>query len=243
MCFRTLLIAKKRLLALKSLPFQSNGTYNDNEMVKIKKAIRKLVEKVIVSDTAHRIWTVVGIIGGLVGLFCLIAQTRSLHEQTRFVEEQTRILSEQYGATFRPYLAIENITTQSENGSSLSVLIDVKNYGQVPATNVSLEKVVIGGASIHYDTETGVYTFTYISDGTYVVPLVGQNYPPDLLFFPNREQLITVSVDKPTYDATVLETQVMHVGLLYSLGLDQYYYVAKATLQNDIWKVIEDRGN
>jgi len=205
-------------------------------MVKIRKVIKKVVEKVIVSDTAHRIWTVIGIIGGLVGLYFLIAQTHSL-------QEQTRILSEQYRATYRPYLAVENITTQSENGSSLSILIDVKNYGQVPATKVNLEKVVIGGASIHYDPETGVYTFTYISDGAYVVPLVGQNYPPDLLFFPNREQLITVSVDKPTYDATVLETQVMHVALLYSFGLDQYYYVAKATLQNDAWEVIEDRGN
>ncbi len=89
--------------------------------------IKKVIQKVIVSDTAHRIWTVIGIVGALLGLYFLIAQTRS-------AAEQTCILSDQYRATYRPYLAIENIETQNENGSSLSILIDVKNYGQNPAT-------------------------------------------------------------------------------------------------------------
>ena len=48
---------------------------------------------------------------------------------------------------------------------------------------------------------------------------------------------------KPTYEDTVSATKVMYVALLNSTGRDQYYYIAKATLQNDTWKVIEHRGN
>ena len=188
-------------------------------------------------ETAYKGLTAVGIIVALVGLSFLIAQTRSL-------EEQTRILSEEYRAAYRPYLAIENITTQSENGSSFNIQINVKNYGQIPATNVSLQKVIIGGADVEYDRKTGIYTFIYTSNGTYVVSLVGQNYPPDFIFFPGKEQLIVVpDVDRPTYETTVLETKVMYVALLYSSGLDQYYYIARATLEKDTWKVMEHRGN
>jgi hypothetical protein len=188
-------------------------------------------------DMAYKILTAIGIIGALVGLYFLIAQTRS-------AQEQTRILSEEYRATFRPSLSVENITTQDVKNSFIDILITVKNHGQVPATQVDLEKVIIGGADIEYDQETGSYTFIYTGNGTYVTPLVGQNYPPDLIFFPGKEQLIIVrDAHKPTYETTVSETKMMHLALVYSSGRDQYYYIAKATLQNNTWKVIEHRGN
>lgn len=157
---------------------------------------------------------------------------------------QTHLLVQEHRATFRPSLSVENITTLDGNNSFLDILITVKNHGQVPATQVNLEKVIIGGANIEYNQKTGIYTFIYTSSGGYVVPLVGQNYSPDLIFFPGKEQLIIVpDVHKPTYEDTVSETKVMYVALLYSSGRDQYYYIAKATLQNDTWKVIEHRGN
>lgn len=86
---------------------------------------------------------------------------------------QTYLLVQEHRATFRPSLSVENITTQNGNDSSLDILISVKNYGQVLATQVDLEKVIIGGADIEYDQKTGIYTFIYTSSGTYVVPLVG----------------------------------------------------------------------
>ena len=209
------------------------------------------------SVTLDQKLTIIGLVGVFVGLSFLILQTHSLGKQTQ-------LLSEQYKASFRPSLGVENIATQEGNNSSLDILIDVKNYGQVPATKVDLEKVIIGGADMQYDEKTKTYTFTYTSNGPesppkttttdnstgvsitssgYVVPLINENYPPDVIFFPGKDQVIIATVDKPTYQATVSETKVMYIALEYSWGLDQYYYVAKATLQDDTWKVIQNRGN
>jgi len=160
-----------------------------------------------------------------------------------FLGIETHLLVQEHRATFRPSLCVENITTQDANGSSLDILISVKNYGQVPATPAHLQ-VIIGGADIEYHEKTGTYTFIYTSNGTYVVPLLRGNYPPDLIFFPGKEELITVpSVHKPTYEDTVSATKVMYVALQYSSGRDQYYYIAQAALQNGTWKVTEHRGN
>ena len=181
-------------------------------------------------DTIKDTITVVGVLVAVVGIILL--------------GRQTHLLVQEHRATFRPSLSVENITTQDGNDSFLDILITVKNHGQVPATQVDLEKVIIGGADIEYDEKTGIYTFIYTGNSTYVTPLVGQNYPPDLIFFPGKEQLIIVrDAHKPTYEDTVSATKVMYVALLYSTGRDQYYYIAKATLQNDTWKVIEHRGN
>jgi hypothetical protein len=184
--------------------------------------------------------TLGGIIVALAGLGFLIAQTLSLGKQTQ-------ILSKEYEATYRPYLAVENIETKDGNGSSLEILIiTVKNYGQMPATKVDLQKVVIGGADVKYNEETGTYMFIYGSGDTfsgYLIARIDQDYPPDFIFFPGKEQIIIATVDKSTYQAVVLETKLMHVALEYSYGLERYYYLAKAELQNGLWKVVENRGN
>lgn len=200
----------------------------------------------------------IGVLVALGALSCLIIETHSL-------ENQTQVLSAQYMATYRPYLAVEHITTQEGNGSSLSIQINVKNHGQVPATNVSLQKVVLGAADVEYDEKTGTYTFIYAgghtgsslittttdnitcvsitASGGYVTALIEQDYPSDFVLFPRMEQIMIATVDKPIYQATVSETKVMHIALQYSYGLERYYYVARATLQDGIWKVVESRGN
>lgn len=216
-------------------------------------------------DTIPAVGVAVGVVAAVVSLVFLGLQTGSLRKQTQVLSEQYQLLAEQYKATFRPSLGVENITTQDGNNSSIDILIDVKNYGQVPATKVDLAKVIIGGADVRYDEKTKTYTFTYTSNGTesppkttptdnntgvsitvsggLLVALINENYPPDIIFFPGQDQVIIATVDKPTYQATVSETKVMYVALLYSSGLDQYYCVAKATLQDDTWKVIQNRGN
>lgn len=218
-------------------------------------------------DTAN----LVGVFVALVGLSFLIIQTHALERQTFSLErqafsleKQTEILSEEYEAAYRPYLAVEDIATQEGNDSSLKILINVRNYGQMPATKVDIQRVVIGGADVKYDEKTGTYTFTYVGGDTesspkttppddtagvsvtgsgWVTALIEQDYPPDFIFFPGKEQIIIATVDKPTYQATVSETKLMHIALEYSYGLKQYYYVAKANLQDGVWKVVENRGN
>jgi hypothetical protein len=222
-------------------------------------------------DTANLILTFVGVTGALVGLSFLVLQTHYLGEQTQYLgkqtqllSEQSQLLSEQYEATYRPYIAVEDIATQEGDNQSLRILINVTNYGQVPATKVDLQKVVIGGADVTYDEKAGTYTFTYTghcSEGSpkttitdnntgvtvtacgIVIPLVEQDYPPDFVFFPGRQQAIAATVDESTYQATVSETKVMHIALEYSWGLKRYYYVAKASLQDGTWRVIQSRGN
>jgi len=180
-------------------------------------------------------WTAIAAVAGIVAIIFLISQTHSLGTQTR-------IMSEEFRVTYRPYLGVSQITVQEEgNGSSASIQIFVKNYGQVPATNVNLQKVIIGGADVIYDDKTGTYTFVYTGKD-YVTPLIGQGNPPDLIFFPGKEQVITATVDKSTYQVTVSETKVMHIALEYSYGLERYYYLAVANLQGDTWKVTQDRG-
>jgi len=184
--------------------------------------------------------------------------------QTKLLSEEIGILQADYKARTRPYLAVENIEINESTGSFIDILINVKNYGQSPATGVYLDQVVIGGADVKYDEETGRYTFTYTGSDTenpqersttdndtdisvtpsggYVTALIEKDYAPDLIFFPGREQVLPATVHKPTYQATVLETRVMHILIEYSWGSEQYYYVAKATLQDNVWKVIQDRG-
>jgi len=237
----------------------TNETKNESQGIKQGKNMGRAtgwVEKY--KDTANLVLTFVGVVGALVGLSFLVSQTHS-------IEKQTQLLSEQYKASSRPYLAVEDIATQQGNSSSLRILINVRNHGQVPATKVDLQQVIIGGADIKYDEKTGTYTFFYTSNGTenspktmttdnktgvsvtgsvgYVTALVEEDYPPDFIFFPGKEQVIIATVHGPTYEATVSETKVMHIALEYSWGLERYFYLAKATLQDGKWKVVENRGN
>ena len=189
-------------------------------------------------DTANLILTSIGVVGALVGIFFLISQTHSLGKQTR-------LLAEQYEASYRPYLAVEDIVTQEVNNSSISILISVRNYGQTPAIKVDLNNVIIGGADVEYDEKNGIYTFWYESaaNSGLVATLNEEAYPPDFIFFPGKEQVIIATVHGPTYEATVSETKVMHIALEYSWGLERYFYLARATLQEGIWTVVENRGN
>jgi len=209
-------------------------------------------------------FTVIGVGVGLVGLFLLISQTHSLDKQTQILSQQSQMLSAQYEASYRPYLRVEDITTQEGNNSFIEILITIKNYGQVPATKVNLQKVIIGGADVIYDEKTGTYTFIYMGDGNenesepttenqggvtittsedYIMALVETDYPPDFIFYPGSPQTVVASVHRPTYQATVSENGLMHIALEYSWGLKQYYYVAKAILQDNTWNVTENRGN
>jgi hypothetical protein len=216
-------------------------------------------------DAATLVLTFIGVLGGLAGLAFLILQTYSLTIQTRLFSEQMALQQADYNARSRPYLAVNDNETQKGIGSSLSILIGVRNYGQTPATKVDLQEVIIGGADVKYDEKTGTYTFTYTSrvtddapkttttdsntgvsitsSGKYLTALIEKDYPPDFIFFPDSEQVIIATVDDSIYQGTVSQTNVMHVALFYSWGSQQYYYVAKATLQDGEWKVDEHKGN
>lgn len=212
-------------------------------------------------DTATLIVTLIGVLGAWIGLIILGFQTCSL-------QQQTKILQADYEARNRPYLSIQKIATSASGGNSITVRIDVNNYGLVPATNVSPTDVVVGGIDVRYNENTGTYTFSYmgkcdessaktqITDektgitittyACYVTALINkEQYPSDLLFFPGMPQSLTAEFDnKPVYEATVADTRVINVALSYSWATKSYYCLAMATLQDDgSWQIKQQRGN
>jgi hypothetical protein len=208
-------------------------------------------------DTVNLITNIVLGFGTLVTLVFLIIQTRTL-------QTQTQILSGQYSLVTRPYLKVVDITTQDGDGPTEKIYITLRNFGQGPTTQVNLQKVMIGGADVTYDKYNGTYIFSYTGggggistskidkdtgvsvafSGGFVTALQENDYPADFIFYPGLERLIIASVNKPTYEDTVLRSKVMHVWLEYVWNQEQYYCITKANLQGNRWEITEEtRGN
>jgi len=150
-----------------------------------------------------------------------------------FVVIQTNTLLSDYEARTRPYLAIEDIAIEEGNDNWLYIVIDVASFGGVPATNVNLEEILMGGEDI-----------CWTSTERYVIPPQYQDFPSDLIFFPGRHNSIPIPVHKVTWESTVMEGSVMEIALTYSWRDRQYWYVAKATAQSDSkWSITSERGD
>lgn len=150
-----------------------------------------------------------------------------------FVVIQTNTLRSDYEARTRPYLAIEDIAIEEGNGNWLYILIDVASFGEVPATNVNLQEILMGGEDI-----------CWTSTRDYVIPPQYRDFASDLICFPGKHNSIPVPVYKATWESAVMEGSVMEIALTYSWRERQYWYVAKATLQSDSkWSIASERGN
>ena len=196
-------------------------------------------------DIVTLVLTFIGVVGGLVGLSFLIAQTNSL-------EKETQILSQEYEATYRPYIAVENIDIKEKDGdsSSFEILITVKNYGQTPAEGVAPTGLFIGEVGVKYiyeqlkTTPHNVWGWApSVATSDYSISYTALDYPEDSISFPGKEQIITMTVDKSPYQAEILETKLVHILLGYSYGPARYYYLVGAELQNGSWTIVENRGN
>lgn len=72
----------------------------------------------------------------------------------------------------------------------------------------------------------------------------GRDFPQDIIFSPNKYTAIEFPSHGPTWRSTIVEGSVMEVGMKYSWGERDYWYVAIAMLQSDgEWSIDLERGN
>lgn len=146
---------------------------------------------------------------------------------------QTCTLSSDYEARSRPYLAIEDIAIEKENGDWLYVWIEIVNLGEVAATNIRLDELRMGGEDI-----------AWTSSEEYVVAPEQREFPSDLIFLPGRHNRIPILVHRATWEDSVMEGKVLEIELTYSWpGKSHYHYLATGIMESeDKWRFKFDRG-
>lgn len=173
-----------------------------------------------------------------VTMIFIAVQSCSVHKQTNLLTDQINILQSDYEARTRPYLAIEDIEVNRDiaikdgNYDWLYIGIDLMNFGELPATKVSLNELLMGGEEI-----------AWTSTGEYVVAPSSRDFPSDLILYPGRHSIVTILVDKSTWESTIVEGIMLDIGLNYSWEEKHYWYVGKATLESGgDWRILYDRG-
>ena len=146
---------------------------------------------------------------------------------------QAWTLRSDYEARARPYLAIEDIAIERENGDWLRVWINMVNLGQVAAMDIRLDELRMGGEDI-----------TWTSSDEYVVAPEYREFPSDLIFLPGRRNSIPILVHRATWESSVMENKVLEIELTYSWrGKKHYRYVATGIMESeDKWNFKFDRG-
>jgi hypothetical protein len=155
-------------------------------------------------------------------------------------------------AKTRPYLSIENIQVEDKGEDWITIMIGINNLGELPATRVQPENIVMGGKQIawisepdeyypaqNHTTEDGVI----ISVGGVIVIPEYSDLPDDMIFFPQKLNTIKMPVHGTTWRTTITDESVMDIELKYSWGDRQYWYVATVILSEGEWKVILERGD
>lgn len=205
-------------------------------------------------------WTIITSIATVilltVGVASLIVATMALRytaEQIDIARSELEVARSDLEAKTRPYLSVENIEVKDRGDEWISIIVGVVNRGELPAVSVGISEIVMGGESITwtseisqdfpaetYTTEDGVT----ITIGGMVIAPYGSNFPQDMIFFPNKYTALEFPSHSPTWRSTIVEGSVMEVGMRYSWGEKDYWYVATAMLQsNGEWIVSLERGN
>lgn len=188
-----------------------------------------------------KVQTIIAITALIVAIFSLIYTTVQVGIARADLEAKTR-----------PYLSIENIRVEDKGEDWITIMIGINNLGELPATRVQPENIVMGGKQIawisepdeyypaqNHTTEDGVI----ISAGGVVVIPEYSDLPDDMIFFPQKLNTIKMPVHGTTWRTTITDGSVMDIGLDYSWGDRQYWYVATAMLSEGEWKVILERGD
>lgn len=146
---------------------------------------------------------------------------------------QTLTIKADYEARTRPYLVINNIDPQIEKGYEnwFPLLITIENFGEVPATNVCIESIIMGGENI-----------VWISEGSFVTPPQYQDSRSDLLFISRRPNRMMFPVDRKTWETTIRVGTSMEIELDYFWREKHYWYVAEMTFESeDNWVIKSER--
>lgn len=198
-------------------------------------------------------WTTIASISTVILLVIAIIGLGYTAKQLRDTAEQIGIARSDLEAKTRPYLSVENIVVKDRGDEWISIIVGVVNRGELPAVSVGLTEIVMGGESITWTSEISqdfpATTYTTedgitITAGGMVIAPEGRNFPQDIIFFPNKYTAIEFPLHGPTWRSTIVEGTVMEIGMKYSWGEKDYWYVAIAMLQsNGEWSVSLERGN
>jgi hypothetical protein len=153
----------------------------------------------------------------------------------------------------RPYLSIESIGVNDTGEDLISIMVGINNFGEIPATSVQLGEILMGGEQIawssepnedypakNYTTEEGVTII--VREGLVVAPMYS-DFPDDMIFFPQKLTAVEMLVSGSIWRSTITDGSIIDIGLTYSWGDRQYWYVATVMLSHGEWKVILERGD
>lgn len=158
-------------------------------------------------------------------------------KQSCSIARNTQLLESDYEARNRPYLVFSDVKEQLVENDSVYLDIEVINRGDVPATNVFLDRLIIGGGELSYRSD-GQYIFSYLSTEGYITSLEVQNLPRDLVFFPEESMVFPAEVHRGTYEGSVIETGKWLIALEYSWGERHYVYIGEGTVNADgTWSI------
>jgi len=105
-------------------------------------------------------WTIITSIATVillaVGVASLIVATMALRytaEQIDIARSDLEVARSDLEAKTRPYLSVENIVVEDRGDEWISIIVGVVNRGELPAVNVGITEIVMGGESITWTSQ------------------------------------------------------------------------------------------
>lgn len=193
-------------------------------------------------------------------LLCAIAslifvgiQTRSLSKQTSLLTEQTSILQADYETRSRPYIAVEDVQIEyiqvDERRVLPQVVLDVKNWGVMPAEDIRLARIELH--QLLEPTPTPELTCSTLDNG--ITICVGGIAEPhltasmtgmyDRILYPGRMLRVKLPIEgsAAVYFQDILENGKLKIVLSYSGGGNSYSYSAEIRQIDGTWQITSER--
>jgi len=156
-------------------------------------------------------------------------------------------------ATTRPYLSVESLTENTTGDECVSVMIGVTNYGELPATGVGVEKILLDGVPwLGTDliktpgVACTIANVTVTTSGIVVggLPPERRDLPNSVIFYPKKHNTFVLTVSEDKWSKSIAPGSVMEIKLDYSWGKYDYWYTAACMLgANGEWSINLERGN
>lgn len=156
-------------------------------------------------------------------------------------------------ATTRPYLSVDSLTENTTGDGCVSVMIGVTNYGELPATAVEVDKILLDGVpwmGTDLIKTPGVAqriaNVTVTTSGIVVSgsPPEQRDLPNSVIFYPKKHNTFVVTVSEDKWSRSIAPGSVMEIKLNYSWGKYAYWYTAACMLgANGEWNINLERGN
>jgi len=198
-------------------------------------------------------WQIISAVVAIAALVYTADQVRVARSDLEVSKSSLEVARSNLEAITRPYLSLEGIQVEDRGEKWISIVVTVINRGDLPAMGVNLSQLVMGGDELawtsNFDEDYPSKTYTtsdgvIITTGGIIIPPQRSNFPNDIIFFPDKINTIEVPTHRTTWKSTIVEGISMDIGLTYSWGGKDYWYVATAMLMsNGEWSVKLERGN